>query len=62
MLVQGTKSQELSLEQCAEILESMTIQSTIDLGVSIIQCGDHPSLGALHVVSTAIGRSAVIFA
>lgn len=58
----STEVSEVSIEHCAEVVEGMNIHHTLDLGAAIIQSGEHPSLGLLHVVSTIAGKAAVLVA
>lgn len=58
--MQTNQIQQLSAEELADVIENTEIQSTVDLGTSLIHTGIHAFFGAVTVVSTCGDRHAIV--
>jgi hypothetical protein len=51
---------ELTNAQAADVIGEMNIETTTDMGATIAHRGNHPTLGEIVAVSSAVGASLII--
>ena len=55
-----TKSQEISFDQYADILEQTSVDSSTDLGHATVTIGQHPGIGEVVLIHVVNGRTMVL--
>lgn len=51
---------QLDDQQLADTMEEAVIHSSLDVGVALVHCGNHPVHGPVTIVSTFSGINAMV--
>lgn len=55
------KDQAISFDASADLIAESKVENRLDLGHSLLYRLSHPALGAIAVLNSSLGQSAILF-